>query len=181
MRLKERYNKEIVKKLKEEFGYKNIHEVPKLLKVNVNVGFGRQAKEKQLVDSVEKGLIKIAGQKCVMAKAKKSISAFKIRQGMVIGAYVTLRGNRMFDFIEKLISITLPRVRDFRGISEKAIDRTGNITIGFKDCSAFPEISAEEMENIIGLEVTISNSAKTKKEGLALLRALGIPFKNDSL
>ena len=181
MRLKEKYKKEIVKKLKQEFGYKNIHSVPKLVKVTVNVGFGRQAKEKPLVDSVEKGLIKISGQKCVMAKAKKSISAFKIRQGMVIGAYVTLRGNRMYDFMEKLINITLPRVRDFRGISEKAIDRTGNITIGFKDQTAFPEISTEEMDFPIGLEVTITTSAKTKKEGLALFRQLGIPFKNENL
>jgi large subunit ribosomal protein L5 len=180
MRLKEKYKNEIIGKLTKDFGYKNIHSIPKLLKVSLNVGFGRQAKEKTYVDAVEKGLTKISGQKPVMAKAKKSVSAFKIRQGMVIGSFVTLRGQRMYDFMEKLINITLPRVRDFRGISDSSIDRSGNITIGFKDHSAFPEISTEELDNTIGLEVTIATSAKTKDEGMALLKYLGVPFKKES-
>lgn len=180
MRLKERYNKEITKALSEKFGFKNRFLVPRLEKVVLNVGFGHHVKEKEYIDSVVKGLTKISGQKAVMAKAKKSISAFKIREGMVIGAKVTLRGARMFDFVDKLVGITFPRVRDFRGISDKAVDRNGNLTVGFKEFSAFPEIHVEDIDNMFGLEVCLASSAKNREEGLELFRQIGFPFKKDS-
>ncbi|MDD5032239.1 MAG: 50S ribosomal protein L5 [Patescibacteria group bacterium] len=179
MRLKERYKKEIALKMKEKFGYRNIFMVPKLDKVVVNVGFGRFSKDSAYIDNVTKNLASITGQKCVLAKAKKAISAFKIREGMIIGAKVTLRGNRMYDFVEKLINITLPRVRDFRGLAEKSIDKTGNLTIGFKEYIAFPEISADSIENIHGLEVIIATTAKNKEESLELLKIMGFPFKQE--
>lgn len=179
MRLKEQYQKKIVPALKEELGIKNNMLVPRLTKVVLNVGFGRHFKEKEYISDIDNSLLKIAGQKAVMTKAKKSISAFKIREGLVIGAKVTLRGQRMYDFVEKLVNITFPRVRDFRGISAKAIDRAGNITIGFKDHTPFPEIKVEEINNIFGLEVCLSTNAKNAQEGLALFRALGFPFKKE--
>jgi large subunit ribosomal protein L5 len=177
MRLKERYKKEIVPQLQKEFGFGNIFLVPKLDKVMLNVGFGKHAKDKDFIDGVEKTLLKISGQKPVFTKAKKSISAFKLREGMVIGAMVTLRDKRMYDFVEKLVNITFPRVRDFRGLSDAAIDRTGNLSIGFKENSAFPELKQEDIDNLHGLEVVISTTAKNREQGLALFNALGIPFK----
>lgn len=180
MRLKEKYQKEIVKHLKEKLGYKNNMLVPRLTKVVLNVGFGAHSKEKEYIASVVKGLTSISGQKPVMTLAKQSVSAFKIREGMVIGAKVTLRGNMMYDFIEKLVGITFPRVRDFRGISENGLDNKGNMTIGFKEHVAFPEIRVEDIDNIYGLEVCLSTTAKTKEEGLELFRAFGFPFKKDS-
>jgi len=180
MTLKEKYKKEIVPKMEEKFGFKNDMLVPSLTKVVLNVGFGSHPKEKEFMASVEKGLMKITGQKPVFTKAKKSISAFKIREGLVIGAKVTLRGQRMYDFTDKLVNITFPRVRDFRGISEKAVDNTGNLTVGFKDYTAFPEIRLEEVDNNYGLEVCLSTSARNRAEGLELFRFLGFPFKKDS-
>ncbi len=177
MRLKEKYQKEIVPALKSELGVKNNMLVPRLTKVVINVGFGRHFKEKEYIASVEKALNKISGQKPVMTKAKKSISAFKIREGLVIGAKVTLRGQRMYDFVEKLISITFPRVRDFRGIDAKAIDKRGNLTIGFKEHVCFPEIRVEEIDNVFGLEVCLSSNTKSYAEGLALWNSFGFPFK----
>jgi len=177
MRLKEKYQKEIIPQLKEKIGYKNERNVPHLQKVVLNVGFGKFAKEKEYIANVEKGLTRISGQKIVFTKAKKSVSAFKIREGMTIGAMVTIRGDRMFDFVEKLVGITFPRVRDFRGISDKAIDNQGNLTIGFKDYSCFPEIKVEDIETIYGLEVSIATSAKNRAEGLELFRLMGFPFK----
>jgi large subunit ribosomal protein L5 len=177
MRLKEYYKKEIVPKLKESGGYKNELAVPKITKVVINVGFGRKSQEKAFVESVIESLTRIAGQKPVQTKAKKAISSFKIRQGMVIGACVTLRGQRMYDFIEKLINITFPRVRDFRGISEKSVDKQGNMTVGFKEHLAFPEIKGDEVENVFGLEVCLATTAKTREEGLELFKLLGFPFK----
>jgi len=177
MRLRELYKKEIIPKLKKRFGYNNNLEAPKLLKAVVNVGFGRQAKEKSYIDKVVEGLTKITGQKPILCKAKKSVSAFKIRQGMVIGAAVTLRGNRMYDFTEKLINISFPRVRDFRGISEKVVDRTGNLTVGFREYISFPEIKADEVDNVFGLEVSLTTNAKSREEGLELFRLMGFPFK----
>lgn len=177
MRLKEKYTKEIVPKLKEKFGYKNNLAVPKLEKVVVNVGFGRHAKEKAYIDNVVDALARITGQRPVLTKAKKSISSFKIRQGMTIGAKVTLRGQRMYDFVEKLIHISFPRIRDFRGISEKSVDPSGNLTVGFREHLAFPEIKADEVENVFGLEVCLVTTAKTREEGLELFRLLGFPFK----
>jgi large subunit ribosomal protein L5 len=176
MRLKEYYQKEVAKKLTEQFGYRNQMAVPRLLKAVVNVGFGRQTKEKAYIDNVVSGLTRITGQKPVLTRAKKSISSFKIRQGMVIGACVTLRGQRMYDFIEKLINISFPRIRDFRGLSAKAVDNTGNLTVGFKEHLPFPEIKADEVDNIFGLEVSIATTANNRDEGLALFTLLGIPF-----
>jgi large subunit ribosomal protein L5 len=177
MRLKEKYTKEIIPKLKEKFGYKNNLAVPKLEKVVVNVGFGRHAKEKAYIDNVLDALARITGQKPVLTKAKKSISSFKIREGMTIGAKVTLRGQRMYDFVEKLIHISFPRVRDFRGISEKSVDPSGNLTVGFREHLAFPEIKVDEVENIFGLEVCLVTTANRREEGLELFRQLGFPFK----
>lgn len=179
MRLKDKYKKEIVPALKAEFGYKNEALVPRVSKVVINVGFGKHTKEKEFAGTVEKTLIKISGQKPVFTKSKKSISAFKVREGMVIGAMVTLRDKRMYDFIEKLVNITFPRVRDFRGLNDKAIDNKGNLTIGFKEHTAFPEIKQEEIDNLHGLEVSIQTTATNKAEGLALLTLLGFPFKKN--
>ncbi len=166
-------------KLKEKFGYKNTFQTPKITKVVINVGFGRQSKEKAFVDSIATSLARITGQKPIMVKAKKSISAFKLKEGTVIGAMSTLRGKRMYDFLDKLINATFPRVRDFRGISTKIVDKQGNATIGLKEHLAFPEIGAEEMENVFGLEVCIATTAKNKEEGLELLKLTGMPFKKD--
>jgi large subunit ribosomal protein L5 len=180
MRLKEKYKKQIVSQMEKKFGFKNEMLVPRLSQVVINVGFGHHAKEKEFMASVEKGLTKISGQKPVFTKAKKSISAFKIREGLVIGAKVTLRGQRMYDFVEKLVNITFPRVRDFRGLSEKAVDSSGNLTVGFKEYSSFPEIKAEEIDNLYGLEVCLATSAKERTTGLEFFRLLGFPFKKDS-
>lgn len=179
MRLKEKYQKEIVPKLKEQFSYKNALLVPRFQKVVINIGFGKHAKEKEAINAIEKTLTKISGQKPIMTKAKKSISAFKVREGMVIGAVATLRGDRMYDFVEKLVNISFPRVRDFRGISDKGIDRTGNMTIGLKDYSCFPELTAEDIDQIYGLEICINTSARNREEGLALFQAFGFPFKKN--
>ena len=179
MKLQEKYKKEIVPKMKEKFGYKNNMAVPKLTKVVINVGFGRQAKEKAHIDSVITGLTRITGQKPIQTKAKKAISAFKIRDGMIIGACVTLRGARMYDFLDKLINITFPRVRDFRGITDKGIDRRGNMTIGFREHLPFPEIKADEVENIFALEICLATTANSREEGLEFFRLLGIPFKTN--
>lgn len=161
--LYEKYKKEILPKLKEEFGYASVMQVPKMSKIVVNVGFGRQTKEKAYVQNIINGLTRITGQKPVENKAKKAISAFKLREGMVIGASVTLRGKRMYDFLTKLINLSFPGVRDFRGITDKGMDRTGNMTIGFKEYLAFPEIRSDEIENVFGLEVCLNTSAKDRK------------------
>jgi len=176
MNLKEKYQKEIILKMKEKFGYKNNLSVPKLSKVVINVGVGRNAKDKNFVDNVVNSLTRISGQKPVLTKAKKSISGFKIREGMIIGVMVTLRNKMMYDFTNKLINITFPRVRDFRGISQKQVDKQGNLSIGFKENSAFPEIKSDEVDNLHGIEVCLSTTAKTKKEGLELFKLLGFPF-----
>ena len=179
MKLQEKYKKDIIPELKKKFNHKNISEVPKLVKVVVNVGFGRHAKEKAYIDNVVKGLTKITGQKPILAKAKKSISSFKVREGMIIGACTTMRGARMYDFVEKLVNISFPRVRDFRGISDKILDRTGNMTVGFKENTSFPEIKSDESENAFGLEICLATTAKNRAEGLELFKLLGFPFKKD--
>ncbi len=179
MRLQELYKKKIVSKLKEKFGYKNNLQAPKLDKVVINVGVGKHSKDKSYIDTVQKSLNKITGQKPILTKAKKAISAFKTRQGMIVGVVVTIRGKRMYDFTEKLINISFPRVRDFRGISESQVDRTGNLTIGFREHIAFPEIQAEEVDKIHGLEISIATTAKTREEGLELFRLMGFPFKKE--
>ena len=172
------YKKEIVAKLKQELGVTNDLAVPRLTKVTVNVGVGRQTKDKQYIDAVVDSLRAITGQKPVLVAAKKSISAFKVRQGDIVGVCATLRGQRMYDFVEKLINVTLPRVRDFRGLAEKSIDKTGNLTVGFKEYIAFPEISDDSIENIHGLEVIVATTAKNKEESLGLLKFVGFPLKN---
>lgn len=180
MRLKEKYQKEIVPALKEELGIKNNMLVPRITKVTLNVGFGRHFKEKEFVSDVEKALREMTGQNPVMNKAKKSVSAFKIREGQIIGAKVTLRGNRMYDFIEKLTNITFPRVRDFRGITTKGIDREGNMTVGIKEHVCFPEIKVEEINNIFGLEISLTTNTKDKESGLLLFQKMGFPFKKEN-
>lgn len=174
--LYEKYKKEIAPALQKELGYKNLMQVPKVQKVVVNAGIGRFVKEPRFIDNVESTISKITGQKSIRTKAKKSISNFKIREGMEIGVAVTLRGPRMYQFLEKLVSITLPRVRDFRGLSEKSFDKNGNYTIGFKENLAFPEIKAEELEKIHGLQIIINTNVKNKAEGKALLTHMGFPF-----
>ena len=180
MRLQAEYKKNILPKLKEKFSYKNNFEAPCLEKVVINVGFGRHNKDKAYIDNVVKSLTRISGQKPVLTKAKKSIASFKIREGMTIGSCVVLRGKRMYDFVEKLVNVTFPRVRDFRGISEKHIDRSGNMTIGIKEHIAFPEINADEIDNVFGLEVSLATSAKTKESGLELFKLMGFPFKKEN-
>jgi len=176
-RLYTQYKDTVVPALKEQFGYKNIMQVPKITRVTLNVGYGRNAKDKSFIENVERTLTDISGQKPLHNKAKKSISNFKIREGMPIGASVTLRGTRMYDFLDKLISVTFPRVRDFRGINPKAFDKAGNYTIGFKENIAFPEINTDAVEKIHGLQVVITTTARNQEEGLALLTGLGFPFK----
>lgn len=180
MKLKDRYKKEILPKLKETFSYTNDLVTPRLEKVVINVGFGRHSKEKTYIENVQKGLLKISGQQPVLTKAKKSISAFKVREGMVIGAKVTLRGDRMYDFVDKLVNVTFPRVRDFRGLNDKAVDREGNLTIGLKEYAAFPEIKAEDIQDMYGLEISLATNAKNREEGLALFNLIGFPFKKET-
>jgi large subunit ribosomal protein L5 len=179
MNLKEKYKKEIVPKMTDKFGYKNLLAVPKLTKVVINAGVGKNAKDKNFIDSVASSLERISGQKPVLTKAKQSISAFKTRKGMIIGVAVTLRGKRMFDLVEKLVNITFPRIRDFRGVSVKQVDDHGNLAVGFKEHIAFPEIKAEEVDNIHGLQICLSTTAKTYEEGLELFKLMGFPFKTE--
>lgn len=177
--LKEKYLKEVTPEMKERLGGKNNLAVPRLEKVIINVGTGRAIREPKFIDVVVNTLTRITGQKPVLTKAKKSISNFKIRKGMTVGAKVTLRGKRMYDFIEKLIKVSLPRVRDFRGLSPQAVTAQGNLSIGFKEHTVFPEIKSDEVEALHGLEVNIATTAKTKKEGIMLLKLLGFPFQDE--
>ena len=175
-RLLKKFREKVVPALKEEFDHKNVMAVPRLSKVVVNVGLGHSLKDPKFLDIAESTILKITGQKPVRKKAKKSISAFKIRQGMIVGMMVTLRGEKMYSFLDKLINITLPRVRDFRGISAKQFDGRGNITIGFKENIAFPEVSPDEIERTHGMEITIGTTAGSDAEAEALLKHLGFPF-----
>ena len=173
----EKYKKVIRPAMQKEFGYKNSNAAPKLVKTVVNVGFGKSSNEAKITETVEKVLKAITGQKPIWTKAKKSISNFKVREGAVIGAKVTLRGKRMCDFLEKLVSITLPRVRDFRGLSLKSFDAQGNLSIGFGEFIAFPEISSEDTDKLFGLELVIITNAKTKKEAVELFKLFGFPLQ----
>jgi len=179
MNLKEKYSKQVIPKMKEKFGYKNNLAVPKMEKVVINSGLNvnQTAKDPKYIELVEKTLIKISGQRPVRKISKKSISGFKVKEGQVVGLCVTLRKHRMYDFVEKLVNVSLPRVRDFRGLSEKSVDKDGNLTIGFKEHIIFPEIDPGEIESVHGLEVTIVAKAKGQKEGLELFKLLGFPFK----
>lgn len=176
-RLKSKYHKEVIPLIKEQFGYTNDLAVPRLEKVVINVGVGRGLQETGYIDKVVANLGRITGQKPILTKARKAISGFKIRQGSVVGTKVTLRRNRMYHFVDKLINIALPRLRDFRGLDPKKFDGSGNYTIGFTEHLPFPEIKADEVELIHGLEVTITTTAKTDQQGLMLLSALGFPFQ----
>lgn len=177
--LRTQYKEKAVPEMMKRFAYKNRHQAPHLVKVVVNVGYGKHAKEKPFIDHVEKTLTLITGQKPVHNKSRKAISNFKTRVGMPIGASVTLRGNGMYEFLYKLIHLTLPRVRDFRGLNPKAGDGHGNYTIGIKEQLAFPEIGQNMSDIIHGLEVVVVTSAKNHVEGLALLELLGFPFKKE--
>ena len=179
MTLKERYAKEIVPKLMKELGVSNINEIPAPKKVILSVGVSpSKHKDGKLLETAEDVLKRVSGQKSVQTKARVSISNFKTRKGQVIGLMVTLRGKRMWDFIEKLVSVTFPRIRDFRGVPRKIVDGTGSLSYGFAEHLAFPEIRSDEIERVHGLQVTITTSAHSTKEGLALFEALGFPFQN---
>ena len=175
--LRKKYDEEVVDALKNEFKYENVHQIPKLNKVVINMGVGEACHNSKLAELIVAQLTKIAGQKAVATKAKKSIATFKLREGMPVGCMVTLRGERMYDFIQKLICVVLPRIRDFRGISSKSFDGRGNYTLGLKEQSLFPEISYDEIETVLGMNISIITTPKTDEEGRALLRYLGMPFK----
>jgi len=175
--MKEQYFNECVPQLMKEFGYKNIMEVPKIEKIVLNMGLGEAVQNPKIIDSANNELTLIAGQKSVVTRAKKSIATFKLREGMPIGCRVTLRGERMYDFLAKLVHIALPRVRDFRGVSLRAFDGRGNYSLGIKEHIIFPEIDYDKIDKIKGLNVAITTTAKTDEEGRFLLRAMGMPFR----
>lgn len=181
--LKDKYKKEVIPEMMKKFGYKSSMAVPRIEKVIINSCFGKlvSGKTSQEVKKIQENILEdlalISGQKPMLIKAKKSISSFKLREGIPIAAIVTLRRKRMYDFLERLIYITFPRSRDFRGIDSNSIDRNGNLTIGFKEHIAFPEVSTEKEKNIFGLEITVVTTSKTKEKGLELLKLLGFPIK----
>ena len=175
--LEERYKKECVPELMEHFGYKNPHQVPKIEKVILNMGLGEAIENPKILDSAVEELTLISGQKPVVTRARKSIAAFKLREGMPIGCCVTLRRRRMYDFLTKFINIAIPRIRDFRGVSPKAFDGKGNYTLGVKEQIIFPEIDYDKIDKIKGMNVTIVTSAKTDDESRYLLDVLGMPFR----
>jgi large subunit ribosomal protein L5 len=175
-RLKEHYQNKVVPALLKEFNYSNVMAVPKLEKITLNVGMGEATQNPKLIDGAVQELATIVGQKPVVTKAKKSIAAFKLREGMSIGVTVTLRGDRMYEFLDRLTSVALPRVRDFRGVSPKSFDGRGNYTLGVRDQLIFPEIDYNKVEKTRGMNITIQTTARTDAEGLALLRHLGMPF-----
>jgi large subunit ribosomal protein L5 len=177
-RLKTVYQEKIVPKLKEEFGYKNIHEVPKVIKITVNRGLGEASQNAKALESSIAEISTITGQKPVVTRAKKAIAGFKIRQGMPVGVMVTLRSERMYAFLDRLINLALPRIRDFRGISSNSFDGRGNYSLGVREQLIFPEIDYDTIDQIRGLDISIITTAKTDEEGRALLKAMGMPFRN---
>ncbi|MEM9546692.1 MAG: 50S ribosomal protein L5 [Bacteroidota bacterium] len=179
-RLKTKYKEEIVAKLNEQFSYKSIMQVPKLEKICINQGVGGATQDKKLVDNALSEITKIAGQKAVPVKARKSVSNFKLREGMPIAARVTLRDDKMYEFLDRLIAVALPRVRDFRGINDKSFDGRGNYSLGIQEQIIFPEINLDKVNRITGMDINFVTSAKTDAEALALLKALGMPFKNQN-
>ena len=176
-RLLKKYRKEIVPEMMAEFKYKSVMAVPKISKVTLNIGTGKIAKDDKLLTKIENDLTQLTGQKPVIRKAKKSIAGFKLREGSRVGLSVTLRGSRMYDFIDRLIAIALPRTRDFRGLDVKGFDRQGNLSIGIKEHNIFPEIHYENIKDIFGLQVTVTTTAKEKVEGIKLLKLMGFPIK----
>lgn len=177
-RLKDIYSSEIVPKLRNDYNYKSCMEVPQIMKIVVNMGLGEAIQNVKILDSATTELGLITGQKSVITKAKKSIATFKLREGMPIGCMVTLRRDRMYEFLDRLINVSLARVRDFKGVSGKAFDGKGNYTLGVKDQLIFPEINYDNVDKIKGMNITIVTSAKTDEEGKALLKYLGMPFRN---
>lgn len=175
-RLKEHYQKNVVTALTKEFGYTNVMAVPKVDKVSINIGMGEATQNSKLMDGAVSEMSAIAGQKPVVTKARKSIAAFKLREGMPIGCAVTLRGDRMYEFLDRLMNVALPRVRDFRGVSSKSFDGRGNYTLGIKDQLIFPEIDYNKVDKTKGMNVCITTTAETDAEARALLRHLGMPF-----
>ena len=176
-RLQKKYKENVIPAMKKKFGYRNDLAVPKIEKVSINVGTGRALSDAKIFEEIINDLTLITGQKPVKQKAKKSISSFKIREGMIVGVMVTLRGQRMYEFVDRLVSIVLPRVRDFRGLEKKSFDGKGNFNIGVKEHIVFPEINQENIKNIFGLEISITTTAKTDEEGEELLRLFGFPIK----
>jgi large subunit ribosomal protein L5 len=177
VRLKEQYEKEIVGRMMKEFSYKNVMQVPKITKVVLNMGLGEAIQNHKILDVAVEELSVIAGQRAVITKARRSIAAFKLREGMPIGVMVTLRHDRMFYFLDKLVNVVLPRVRDFRGVSAKAFDGRGNYTLGLKEQIIFPEIDYDKVDKIKGMNITIVTTAKTDEEARFLLREVGMPFR----
>ena len=175
-RLKEKYENEVVKELMEEFGYKNVMQVPKLEKIVINVGLGEAKDNQNLLNSVKKELALITGQQPIESKAKKSVANFKLREGQAIGTKVTIRREKMYDFLDKLISISLPRVRDFRGINPNSFDGRGNYSLGIKEQLIFPEIKYDDVDFLHGMDITIVTTAKTDEEAKAFLELMGMPF-----
>jgi large subunit ribosomal protein L5 len=178
-RLKTKYREEIVAKLNEEFSFENVMQVPGLTKIVVNMGVGEAARDSKLIDGAIKDLAAITGQKPSVTKARKSIAQFKLREGMPIGAHVTLRGDRMWEFLDRLLSLALPRIRDFRGLSPKQFDGNGNYTFGLTEQVMFHEINQDRIDRVRGMDITVVTTAKNDDEGRALLRQLGFPFKEN--
>lgn len=183
--MQEKYNKEVIPALQKQFGYKNVMMVPHMEKAVINTGFGRLITSKtgddyrKTLDAISGDLSHIAGQHATLTKAKHSIAGFKLREGSPVGAKVTLRGKRMYDFLDRLVNVVLPRSRDFRGIELSTVDANGNLALGIKEHIFFPEIAPEKVKDMFGLQITIATSATTREEGLALFRLLGFPFKGE--
>jgi large subunit ribosomal protein L5 len=175
-RLREHYRKTVIPALRKEFGYSNLMAVPKLEKITINMGVGEATQNPKIMDGAVKELGQVTGQRPVVTKARKSISAFKLREGMSIGCMVTLRGNRMYEFLDRLVNVALPRVRDFRGVSTKSFDGRGNYTLGMRDQLIFPEIDYNKVEKVKGMNISITTTARTDAEGLSLLKLMGMPF-----
>lgn len=176
-RLKELYKSEVVAKLQEQFGYKNVMQVPRITKVTLNMGIGDATSDKKLIDNALVDLEALSGQKPIVTKARKSVAGFKVREGWPIGCKVTLRADRMWEFLDRLVDISIPRVRDFRGLNPKSFDGRGNYSMGVREQIIFPEIEYDKVDRIRGLDITITTTAETNEEGLALLSALQFPFK----
>lgn len=175
-RLKDKYKKEVIAAMTQEFGYKNVMQVPRVEKVTINVGLGEATQNAKVVDAAVGDITAIAGQKPVVTKAKKAIANFKLREGIPIGCMVTLRRERMYEFLDRLIHVALPRVRDFKGVSDKSFDGRGNYSLGLREQIIFPEISADKVDKTRGMTITITTTAKSDSEGRALLKHMGMPF-----
>ena len=178
-RLKDKYREEIRASLQEQFQYGNVMQVPGLVKVVVNMGVGEAAKDSKIIDGAVADLTAITGQKPMVTKARKSIAQFKLREGMPIGTHATLRGDRMWEFLDRLVTLALPRIRDFRGLSDRQFDGNGNYTFGLSEQTVFHEIDQDKIDRVRGMDITVVTTAKTDDEGRALLKALGFPFKTD--